>query len=81
MVLGMTEDGRYLTHDGPEHLEVTAPSRSGKGVGVVVPTLLNWQASVVVNDIKGENWELTSGYRSRIGYVLKFNPTQRDTCR
>ncbi|MCC5053907.1 IncP-type conjugal transfer protein TraG [Xanthomonas campestris pv. campestris] len=81
VVLGMTEDGQYLTHNGPEHLEVTAPSRSGKGVGIVVPTLLNWQASVVVNDIKGENWELTSGYRSRIGYALKFNPTQRDTCR
>lgn len=81
VVLGITENGEYLTHNGPEHLEVTAPSRSGKGVGIVVPTLLNWQESVVVNDIKGENWELTAGYRSRIGYALKFNPAQRDTCR
>lgn len=81
VVLGVTEQGEYLTHDGPEHIEVTAPSRSGKGVGIVVPTLLNWRGSVVVNDIKGENWTLTAGYRKRFGYVLKFNPAGRDTCR
>ena len=81
VVLGLTADGRYLTHDGPEHIEVTAPSRSGKGVGIVVPTLLSWRHSVVVNDIKGENWTLTAGYRRRFGYVLKFNPAFTDTCR
>lgn len=81
VVLGMTDRGEYLTHDGPEHIEVTAPSRSGKGVGIVVPTLLSWRGSVIVNDIKGENWTLTSGYRRRFGYVLAFNPTSRETCR
>lgn len=81
VVLGVSEDGRYLTHNGPEHIEVTAPSRSGKGVGIVVPTLLAWRHSVVVNDIKGENWTLTAGYRRRFGYVLKFNPAFGDTCR
>jgi len=81
VVLGRTERGEYLTHDGPEHIEVTAPSRSGKGVGIVVPTLLVWRGSVVVNDIKGENWTLTSGFRSRFGYVLAFNPSSRETCR
>jgi type IV secretion system protein VirD4 len=81
VMLGVTADGEYLTHDGPEHLEVTAPSRSGKGTGIVVPTLLNWRGSVVVNDIKGENWTLTSGYRRRMGYAMKFNPAFRDTCR
>ena len=81
VMLGITENGEYLTHNGPEHLEVTAPSRSGKGTGIVVPTLLNWRGSVVVNDIKGENWTLTSGYRRRIGYAMKFNPAFRDTCR
>ena len=81
VVLGLTQDGRYLTHNGPEHIEVTAPSRSGKGVGIVVPTLLAWRHSVVVNDIKGENWTLTAGYRRRFGYVLKFNPAFGDTCR
>ncbi len=81
VVLGKTERGEYLTHDGPEHIEVTAPSRSGKGVGIVVPTLLSWRGSVIVNDIKGENWTLTSGYRRRFGYVLAFNPSSRETCR
>jgi type IV secretion system protein VirD4 len=81
VVLGLTERGEYLTHDGPEHIEVTAPSRSGKGVGIVVPTLLSWRGSVIVNDIKGENWTLTAGYRRQFGYVLAFNPTSRETCR
>ena len=81
VVLGRIDQGEYLTHDGPEHIEVTAPSRSGKGVGIVIPTLLSWRGSVIVNDIKGENWTLTSGYRRRFGYVLAFNPTSRETCR
>jgi len=81
VVLGRTERGEYLTHDGPEHIEVTAPSRSGKGVGIVIPTLLSWPGSVIVNDIKGENWTLTAGHRQRFGYVLAFNPSSRQTCR
>ncbi|PPT91412.1 conjugal transfer protein TraG [Xanthomonas theicola] len=81
VVLGKTEDGRYLTHNGPEHIEVTAPSRSGKGVSSVVTTLINWRGSVIVNDIKGENWMLTARHRSGFGYVLKFNPAFLDSCR
>jgi type IV secretion system protein VirD4 len=53
----------YLRHDGPEHVLCFAPTRSGKGVGLVVPTLLTWPGSSIVHDIKGENWELTSGTR------------------
>jgi hypothetical protein len=52
-----------------------APTRSGKGVGLVVPTLLTWPGSCIVHDIKGENWTLTSGFRSRHGRVLLFDPT------
>jgi type IV secretion system protein VirD4 len=55
--------GDYLRHDGPEHVMAFAPTRSGKGVGLVVPTLLSWTGSAVVHDIKGENWELTAGSR------------------
>ncbi|WP_439613680.1 conjugal transfer protein TraG [Reyranella sp.] len=65
----------YLRHEGPEHVLCFAPTRSGKGVGLVVPTLLTWPGSSVVHDIKGENWELTSGFRSRHGRVLLFDPT------
>ncbi len=65
----------YLRHDGPEHVLCFAPTRSGKGVGLVVPTLLTWPESAIVHDIKGENWALTAGWRSRFGRVLLFDPT------
>ena len=52
---GSIED-RYLRHDGPEHVLAVAPTRSGKGVGLVLPTLLTWPGSAVIHDIKGENW-------------------------
>ncbi|MCK9549347.1 conjugal transfer protein TraG [Aquamicrobium sp.] len=65
----------YLRHDGPEHVLCFAPTRSGKGVGLVVPSLLTWPGSAIVHDIKGENWQLTSGFRSKHGRVLLFDPT------
>jgi len=67
--------GRYLRHDGPEHVMAFAPTRSGKGVGLVVPTLLSWTGSAVIHDIKGENWTLTAGWRARFSHCLLFNPT------
>jgi type IV secretion system protein VirD4 len=74
VVLGRL-DHNYLRHDGPEHVLCFAPTRSGKGVGLVVPTLLTWPGSCIVHDIKGENWTLTSGFRARHGRVLLFDPT------
>jgi type IV secretion system protein VirD4 len=74
VVLGKFERD-YLRHDGPEHVLCFAPTRSGKGVGLVVPTLLTWPGSCIVHDIKGENWTLTSGFRSGHGRVLLFDPT------
>ncbi len=68
-------DGDYLRHDGPEHVMAFAPTRSGKGVGLVVPTLLSWPGSAVIHDIKGENWSLTAGWRARFSHCLLFNPT------
>ncbi|EIU5457907.1 TPA: conjugal transfer protein TraG [Pseudomonas aeruginosa] len=68
-------DGHYLRHEGPEHVLTFAPTRSGKGVGLVVPTLLSWPASTVIHDIKGENWQITAGWRSRFSHCLLFNPT------
>ncbi len=74
VVLGRL-DHDYLRHDGPEHVLCFAPTRSGKGVGLVVPTLLTWPGSAIVHDIKGENWQLTAGFRDRHGRVLLFDPT------
>lgn len=77
VVLGVSKAGEYLRHDGPEHILGMAPTRSGKGVSIIIPTLLTWPHSVVVTDIKGENWGITSGYRKeKLGNkVLKFDPT------
>ena len=65
----------HLRHEGPEHVLCFAPTRSGKGVGLVVPTLLSWPGSVIVHDIKGENWSLTAGWRQRYSHTLLFDPT------
>ncbi|BEV45820.1 conjugal transfer protein TraG [Rhodopseudomonas boonkerdii] len=74
VVLGRYERD-YLRHDGPEHVLCFAPTRSGKGVGLVVPSLLTWPGSAIVHDIKGENWTLTAGFRAKHGRVLLFDPT------
>ena len=66
----------YLRHNGPEHVLCYAPTRSGKGVGLVVPTLLSWGSSAVVTDLKGELWALTAGWRQKHAKnkVLRFEP-------
>ena len=74
VVLGRYER-TYLRHDGPEHVLCFAPTRSGKGVGLVVPSLLTWPGSAIVHDIKGENWQITAGFRAQHGRVLLFDPT------
>jgi type IV secretion system protein VirD4 len=71
--------GKYLRHNGPEHVLCFAPPRTGKGVGLVVPTLLTWPETVIVHDIKGENYERTAGWRARFGRVLLFDPTNPES--
>ena len=74
---GAGDSLRYLRHNGPEHILAFAPTRSGKGVGLVIPTLLAWSESAVVYDIKGENWAKTAGFRSQQGHVcFKFSPVE-----
>ncbi len=75
IVLGK-KGGKFLTFGGTEHCIVEAPTRSGKGVGIVIPNLLSWQESVVVLDVKRENWDATAGFRQKYGQaVYLFNPT------
>ncbi len=67
--------GKFLALPGQLSVMLSAPTRSGKGVGVVIPNLLNWPDSVVVLDIKGENYDITSGYRAECGQaVYAFSP-------
>ena len=69
----------YLRHNGPEHILAFAPTRSGKGVGLVIPTLLAWEESTIVYDIKGENWAKTAGFRTRLGNrCFKFSPVEEN---
>ena len=65
----------------PSTCSLVAPTRSGKGVGLVLPTLLSWTQSAVIHDIKGENWALTAGWRSRFSHCLLFDPTDPRSAR
>lgn len=64
------------------HIAMVAPTRSGKGVGVIIPTLLNWRGSVFVMDMKGENYQITAGYRKEVlkQKILKFKPYGLEDC-
>lgn len=71
--------GKYLTFGGQQFVALAAPTRSGKGVGVVIPNLLSYNDSIVVLDIKQENFDLTAGYRAKHGQaVFLFNPFAED---
>lgn len=69
----------YLRDDSSDHVIVIAPTRSGKGVGVIIPTLLSWPASALVYDEKRELWELTAGWRARHAEnrVFRWEPAAR----
>lgn len=71
--------GKYLTFPGQQHAIISAPTRSGKGVGIVIPNLLNWPDSIVILDIKQENWDITSAFRRKYGQeCFLFNPAAAD---
>lgn len=71
----MVSSGKLLFSNSPEHILVIAPTRRGKGINNVVPTLLSWHESCVVYDLKKENWDVTSGWRGKFSHVLRFEPT------
>ncbi|MGY4408868.1 type IV secretion system protein VirD4 [Bradyrhizobium sp. LB7.1] len=69
--------GALLCFGGSEHVLVYAPTRAGKGVGYVIPNLLNWPDSVVVLDVKKENWDRSAGFRAAHGQeVHLFDPLE-----
>lgn len=74
---------RFLRFPGTEFVLLSAPTRSGKGVSTVIPTLLSFTDSVVVLDIKGENFQTTSRYRSEhLGHqVFYWNPFSENSTR
>lgn len=73
ILVGKYKD-KLLEFFGNEFVFVAAPTRSGKGVGVVIPNLLHYPDSVVVLDVKNENWDLTAGFRSQYQECFLFAP-------
>ena len=67
-------DNKFIRFRSPGHLITFAPTRSGKGVGHVIPNLLDHPGSVVVNDIKGENYGVSGRHRSKFSKVITFAP-------
>ena len=75
---------RFLVLAGSLHVFLSAPTRSGKGVSIVIPNLLAWKGSAVVLDIKQENWDITAGFRSKHGqecFLLNLAPRDYRTHR
>ena len=66
--------GKPLRYDGPAHLLTMAPTRTGKGVGTIIPNLLTANRSVVCIDPKGENAKITGRARNRFGQVHVLDP-------
>ncbi len=72
-------NGKLVRLSGQQFVILAAPTRSGKGVGIVIPNLLDYQESMVVLDIKQENFDLTSGWRASQGQeIYLFNPFAED---
>jgi len=78
LIIGKSQ-GQYLYWHSNEFALLAAPTRGGKGIGLVVPNLLHYSDSVVVFDPKGENWELTAGFRAKHGQeCFLFSPDSQD---
>lgn len=78
---GLLGRRRYLRFGGSEHVACYAPTRSGKGVGIVIPNCLLYEASLVCLDVKKENWAATAGIRAAAGQkVFLFDPLAPDGC-
>ncbi|MDR2207465.1 MAG: type IV secretory system conjugative DNA transfer family protein [Azoarcus sp.] len=66
---------QFLLFRGQQFMFLSAPTRSGKGVGIVIPNLLHYRDSVVVLDVKEENYKVTAGFRAACGQeVYRFAP-------
>jgi type IV secretion system protein VirD4 len=74
-VIGKTALGRLIRFNRDGIVQVYASTGSGKGLGIVIPTLLDYPGSIVVTDVKGENYGISARYRAKIGRVVMLNPS------
>jgi type IV secretion system protein VirD4 len=77
--LTLKKSAPLACHAGGTNTLLVAPTRSGKGVSSVVPTCLNFPDSMIIFDPKGENYQLTAGFRGKFSHILKFSPLTRET--
>lgn len=74
LVLGRGAFRRMIRFSRDGLVMVFANTGAGKGLGIVVPNLLDYPGSMVVTDPKGENYAITAAYRRTIGPVRMLNP-------
>lgn len=75
------EGGKEIMRLKVDHATIIAPSRTGKGVGIVIPTLLEYPGAVFVTDIKGENYAVTGRARKALNrQVIAFDPFGITNC-
>lgn len=77
----LKKEAAFITHTGKANTLVLAPTGSGKGVGTIIPTLLSYPGSMIVFDPKGENFNITAGWRRTFSRVIRFSPTAELTAR
>jgi type IV secretion system protein VirD4 len=79
--LAQKSEAPFICHSGKLNTLLLAPTGSGKGVSIIIPTLLSYSGSMVIFDPKGENYNITAGWRKKFSHVIRFAPVSPDTIR
>lgn len=66
--------GDLIMQQANAHTLIVGSTRSGKGVGCIIPTAFKWPESIIILDPKEENWQVTASFRARFSYTFKFQP-------
>jgi type IV secretion system protein VirD4 len=77
--LRLKHPSELVCHAGGTNTLLSAPTRSGKGVGSIIPTCLSYTGHMIILDPKGELWNITAGWRRKFSHVLKFSPVSEET--
>ena len=77
--LSLRRPSKILRHSGQTSTIMFAPTRSGKGVSSVIPTCIDYPHSLITIDPKGENFNMTAGWRRKFSHVLRLSPVSQDT--
>lgn len=75
----LKKEGKIVFNSEDGHIYVNGPTRAGKGISIIIPTLLSYTESVFVYDIKKENFEKTAGWRRKFSHVVKLEFASPDS--